>query len=291
MKKAFSLIETIFTLIIMSTIMLTLPILISKSVESIKELKRTSHFQNAKTQVRLTLNKMWDENNVEEYEDTQKYSVLVSTSTDNNNSLLDCTSNYRDGHYEEVNRRKCNTEDLEASVIGLDGTESPQDLNLDDIDDFNNVEQRIIDYDKLKTSTIDAVDDASGNTGDGTVIRNYINKILSEPLTSDSSVTISSLATDYDLTEEIITEIMITLAYLKIDTSIEYIDYLRKEETDTSTNITTITVNPNIVATSETTDIKKITIKVTELKDNNSTIQYHYYSTNIGTDQVLKRLN
>jgi len=223
MRKGATLLELIFMIVVLSIALPILPMIVKKSSESIMEIKQATYFSTGYSVVNSIINKLWDEKNVNDVEISGKYFVLGSAATTNQNSLLDCTNNYRAGHYQEENRRKCTTTGTIVSNIGLDGAESVAANDLDDIDDFDNVTQTL---------------------GNGR---------------------------------------------LQIKSDVDFIDY----KITTAGNVSTI--DASVVNTTATTDIKRVTVTLTDLTNKNTDtrkeIKYYYFATNIGTDIPLIKVN
>lgn len=129
MKKAFSLIELIFTIVIAAMIFTVIPkIIFAINKNDIFALKQNAMF-NAISLLGIMRQLPWDENN------TAQTDILI---TDPANLTFECNSslNYRRiGGFISMNGRTCQ-EQLLASSIGTDSGETHY-IIYDDIDDFN----------------------------------------------------------------------------------------------------------------------------------------------------------
>lgn len=284
MRKGFTIIEVILMMSILAIILPTLPLLVFKSANAIKELKDTQYYAHGYTATMLTANKLWDENNVNDVSLTGKYYVLNSNSLNNQNPNLNCVNNYRNGHYRAKNRRKCSTTGSIVSAIGMDAGESVFARNLDDIDDFNNTSYRLIAEDKVNANLLAEI---TLNAPAGVDPWDWIKQILSEPYNDSSpAADITAIATKYAITEALVTKWFQTLANVKIETSVEFVDY---------SILANVINTEQINTTGDTTDIKRITVRITDLQekeqDVRKVITYYYYATNIGTDIPLVKVN
>jgi type II secretory pathway pseudopilin PulG len=285
MRKGFTIIEVIFMMSILAIILPTLPLLVMKSSDAIKEIKDTEYYSNGFTSTILTINKLWDENNTDDIETSGKYYVLETDATTNDNNLLNCINNYRQGHYQAKNRRKCTTEGKTASTLGLDTGETYTNGEIDDIDDFDVTEYRIIPENKLTPEFETEVSNANTSGEDDWV---WLKQILAEPVDEndiDASVTV--IANKYSITEDLARKWVIIMPTLKVSTVINYIDYKKPSADDIDTSILNNSGNK--------TDIKRVTVILTDLTDKNrdtrKEIRYYYYATNIGTDIPLVKVN
>jgi hypothetical protein len=128
MRKAFSLVELIFTIVIMASIFALLPRIIFATSKSNSFAMRQDAFFEGISLVKFASYMAWDQNN------TQKLDILATSST---NSVFKCddTTDYkRVGSKKSANGRVCK-ESLNASIIGPDAQSNY--LLYDDIDDFN----------------------------------------------------------------------------------------------------------------------------------------------------------
>ncbi len=125
-SRAFTLIEIIFTIVIMAGIFMVIPkiLMIATKNENVA-MKQDAYF-NAISLTKLASSLAWDENN------TESLSTLHTTI-----NHIDCneSTNYlRIGGFLSANGRTCQ-DNLSASVIGSE--EGNDYLFFDDIDDFN----------------------------------------------------------------------------------------------------------------------------------------------------------
>ncbi len=126
MRRAFNLIELIFTIVIMAGIFAVIPKIIFATNKSDSFAMKQDAFFNAVSLTNIASLLAWDEKN------TDSMSILT---TADNHIPCDTTTFLRVGGFLGANSRNCK-EDFSASSIGADG-ESDY-LSYDDIDDFNN---------------------------------------------------------------------------------------------------------------------------------------------------------
>lgn len=325
-KRALTLLESIFMIVVIGLVMPFLPYITHQSNLVIESFNKSTYFTLGYTKAILSSKKLWDENNTNDLATTGKYYVLNTNATSNQNSLLNCTSNYRSGHYQAQNRRKCSTTNLSATTLGVDTPETF--YNFDDVDDFNDtVTYYLFNNTFIKTVRLSDNFDNTYLAGDNiTVTVNF-----TEPITVTGIPTIdidinnvtrqasyvsgsgsNSLVFEYTTVMSdsgkvtlIENSLDATSATLKtassvdidlpfridneIITKVEYINYVFNNGTNT---ITTNVVNTNVT---ETTDVKRITLQITDFKDKNPEFRevytYFYYATNIGTDIPLVKVN
>lgn len=286
-KKGFTIIEVIFMMVVLAIILPTLPLLQFKSSSAIQLLQDTKYYSNGYSQVNLVINKLWDNNNSTDLINTGKYYVLNTDATTNQNDLLNCTDNYRNGNYKAKNRRKCSKNGI-ASAIGTDTGENNINFNFNDIDDFNNLTYRIIPKD-LITPELEAEINTVLPVGETTY--EWLQKILSEPFDETNVAgSIATIVAKYPtLTTNLATKWITILPTTQVQVQVDYIDY------STGVVAGVEEINTNIVNVANTTDIKRVTITVTDLKDKNINTRneytYRYYATNIGTDIPLVKVN
>jgi len=120
MKKAFTLIELIFSMVIIAIAFSVLPKILQLSIKSATTSLKEEALYNAVAYVGLIKSTAWDENN------TKVDDVLLVS---NGNSVYDCntTTGYRKGGMK--GSRNCFHKNY-ASALGSDGN------SLDDMDDF-----------------------------------------------------------------------------------------------------------------------------------------------------------
>jgi len=120
MKKAFTLIELIFSMVIIAIAFSVLPKILQLSMKSATTSLKEEAMFNAVAYVGLIKSTAWDENN------TQVDDILLVS---NGNSAYECnsTSGYREGGM--IGSRNCFNKKI-ASTLGSDGND------VDDMDDF-----------------------------------------------------------------------------------------------------------------------------------------------------------
>jgi prepilin-type N-terminal cleavage/methylation domain-containing protein len=126
MRKAFTLIEMIFTIVIMAGIFMVIPKIVMIAGKNESFAIKQDAYLNAISLTKLASSLAWDEANVHSLD-------ILSTST----APIECnaTSHYiRVGSFLSENARTCK-ENLSASNIGSE--EGSDYLTFDDIDDFN----------------------------------------------------------------------------------------------------------------------------------------------------------
>jgi type II secretory pathway pseudopilin PulG len=120
--KAFTLIELIFSIVIIGITFMTIPQIIAVSTNSISLTYESKGLYNAIAQMQLVLSRAWDQNS-----ETANYDVL-ETGT----GVLTCTGPERNGFYTDDGfHRKCDDTFTTATAIGM------EDAFLDDIDDYD----------------------------------------------------------------------------------------------------------------------------------------------------------
>jgi len=128
LKKALTIIELIFTVVILSVVFTLIPKIIGISTKTLKKTADNEAVFNMMAKMSDIIFKEWDENNTDSDE------ILVVNNPAKN--LLDCnsTSGYRIGGFR--GSRNCQ-DDINISHIGADANEPP----YDDIDDYNGLEE------------------------------------------------------------------------------------------------------------------------------------------------------
>jgi len=126
MRRAFNLIELIFTIVIMAGIFAVIPKIVFATNKSDSFAMKQDALFSAVSLTNIASALAWDENN------TESLSILA---TANNSIPCDTTTFLRVGGFLGANTRNCK-ESFSASAIGSDG-ESDY-LSYNDIDDFNN---------------------------------------------------------------------------------------------------------------------------------------------------------
>lgn len=126
MKRAFTLIELIFTIVIMAGIFAVIPKILSATSRSDTFVLKQDALLSAYSLTSLASHLAWDENN------TDSLSILATT-----DNIIECntTTQKRKGGFLGHNSRTCK-DILSASAIGADSGETSY-LVYDDIDDFN----------------------------------------------------------------------------------------------------------------------------------------------------------
>ena len=128
MKKALTIIELIFTVVILALLFTVIPKIIFVSNKSIETSLTEEAIFNMMAKMSDIVFKEWDENN------TQTDEILVVNQTPQ--SVIDCDKDtgYRIGGFK--GSRNCKS-DINISYIGPDSDEPP----YDDIDDYNGSEE------------------------------------------------------------------------------------------------------------------------------------------------------
>lgn len=125
-SKAFTLIEIIFTIIIMAGIFMVIPKIIMAATKNESFAAKQDAFFNAASLIKTASSLAWDENNTENL-------GILKTALNN----IECNSStdfIRIGSFLSANARTCK-DNLQASAIQSE--EGSDYLNFDDIDDFN----------------------------------------------------------------------------------------------------------------------------------------------------------
>lgn len=152
MRPAIAMLELIFAIVIMGIILMSAPQLISTAAKSGYVAIQQEAINEAASQANMIMGFHWDENDVsDEYIDP----ILIVS---NGHSDLDenGATGRRQGTPKESYRafvRSDGVDDLNASSLGTDGTESGKD----DIDDFTGVTHLI----EIETSVADTVEKAT----------------------------------------------------------------------------------------------------------------------------------
>ncbi len=128
MRKALTIIELIFTVVVLALLFTVIPRIIFVSNQSIQTSATEEAVFNMMAKMSDIVYKEWDENN------TQTDEILAVNNPPEN--ILDCnsTSGYRIGGFR--GSRNCK-DDINISHIGADENEPP----YDDIDDYNNLKE------------------------------------------------------------------------------------------------------------------------------------------------------
>ena len=134
MKRSFSLIELIFTIVIIALVFTTIPKIIYSTNESFKfTLKEDGIFNMMAKMLDISFRE-WDEN------DTNSYDILLT----GNSNVLECNSSANPairigGFYSGYAYSRLCKHNLYISKIGTDSGETSED-DYDDVDDFNGTE-------------------------------------------------------------------------------------------------------------------------------------------------------
>ena len=131
-RSAFSVVEMIVTMTIISLSFAVLPQIMEISSKSVESTKQSEGFYHGVAKAKIILAKAWDENVVDDFETKGFYGVLET-----NETSLACP---RAGHYSGDGRRKCSSGLAASATIGQDGGD------FDDIDDFNGEQDNGIEF-------------------------------------------------------------------------------------------------------------------------------------------------
>lgn len=212
MRKAATLIELLFAIIIISIALMSVPVVIAQAVKTDEFSLNQEALLAGATKMGNILTHAWDENGTQE--DISAAKVLVVSNGDSElEQYPDKNSSTRIGHFKTDKRRKFwetnSSVFLEASPIGRE--ESGSDPN-DDIDDFNGETAQLNvsvsnDYDyiknfQMKTNVYYVDDSADYNTTTGTLTFGF--KTTSEPNPTNIKM-IETTIIDKDTNEPIAT--------------------------------------------------------------------------------------
>lgn len=160
MRKAIAMIELIFAIVIMGIILMSAPMLISQASSSGYVAIKQEAINEAAAQVNLILGHYWDENNVDETED----SIILQTAGDaglNENNATGTLTGRRAGTPDTSFRTFLTSTGLRstATAVGRDAGET-DDGDNDDMDDFTGSTtlteiQASPDANYIETTTID----------------------------------------------------------------------------------------------------------------------------------------
>ena len=134
MKKSFTLIELIFTIVIIAFIFTTIPKIIYATNEGFKFTLKEDGIFNMMTKIMDISFKDWDEN------DTNSTDILLAQ----HQNVLECNSSANPpirigGFYSGDEYSRICKNDLNMSHIGPD-TDEDSEADYDDVDDFNGTE-------------------------------------------------------------------------------------------------------------------------------------------------------
>ena len=135
MKKSFSLIELIFTIVIIALIFTTIPKIIYSTNQSFKFTLKEDGIFNMMAKVMDISFREWDEN------DTTSYDILLT----GNDNVLECNANANPairigGFYSGYAYSRICPHHLYVSHIGTDSGETSEE-DYDDVDDYNGTEE------------------------------------------------------------------------------------------------------------------------------------------------------
>lgn len=135
MKRGFSLIEIVFSIVIIGLAFTAIPAIIGILNENTKNMLASSSFYHAFAKAKMITNKPFDENNIKDFETSNIYYIL---DTDENN--FDCNiDGFRVGQYEGQYKRMCYPNQI-AGMIGKEGSE------FNDIDDFDGLNEVVSNF-------------------------------------------------------------------------------------------------------------------------------------------------
>ena len=130
MRTAFTLIELIFTIVIMAGIFMVIPKILMIASKNNSFAMKQDAYLNAISLTKLASSLAWDEHNTE--------SISILQTTHNNVDCNSSTHYIRRGSFLAANGRTCH-DSLFASAIGHDAGEDDYQI-YDDIDDFNDTQ-------------------------------------------------------------------------------------------------------------------------------------------------------
>ncbi len=171
MRSAMSLIELVFTIVIMGIAVMSLPLILTQVQRNDTFAMQQEAILAAKAKIGNILTYEWDQNS---YDLTASRSFVLATVSPDTELDCNATTLRRLGHVNADSRRKCSTTGASASAtIGADAGDGG---NLTDIDDFNGTSNPLtvtagenagtLDYIfnlKLSTSITYAADSATYN--------------------------------------------------------------------------------------------------------------------------------
>lgn len=144
-KGAFTLIELLFSIVVMGLILLSLPPLFSTTSQNINEILKAQAVNLAYTRNQNVLTYFWDENSFDENDNNTTY--ILDTSGDNELARFPATSDYRKTAIRNgklVHRKFFPYSSARSATsppsLGSDSGENTQ-YQYDDIDDFHNFRQ------------------------------------------------------------------------------------------------------------------------------------------------------
>ena len=144
-KKAFSLIELIFAIVVMGITVVSLPVVMNSNDKGLSATVTQEAIFGASAELNMILSYRWDENSLD---DTINSNVLteVINPGDCNNTNTSSRFRLRPGHIEQPLHRRC-LENLTTTISTLGA-----DADLDDVDDINTTAKSIFINDPTTTA-------------------------------------------------------------------------------------------------------------------------------------------
>jgi Tfp pilus assembly protein PilV len=128
MRRAISLIELVFAIVIMGIAVMSLPLILTQVERSNEFSLQQEAILAAKTKIGDILSYEWDQNS---YDATTQRALVVATASDANGDLnCSATTHARVGNVLSDYRRKCTTTAATTAANFVDA-------NINDVDDFN----------------------------------------------------------------------------------------------------------------------------------------------------------
>lgn len=231
MKRSFSLIELIITIVIMGLAFVAIPAIIQNSITTTSAINKSSGIYHGVAKMQIVKSKLWDHNNKQNFDQIGYYNALDITEGNGSINYITCNNNIsspdygkRSGHFHGENRRKCS--------MGIGGTPS---INFGASGSFYTLMQDIDDY------------------------NNDINYIFGSESATDSIYT--------------------------LNTKVQYVNFIAP------TNVNIVNVQTKPANQADITNIKEITVTVTQEPNNEKIASYKYYATNIGLFRPLIKNN
>lgn len=131
MRSAMSLIELVFTIVIMGIAVMSLPLILTQVQRNDAFAMQQEAILAAKAKLGNILTYEWDHNS---YDSTASRSFVLATSSPDTELNCNGTTFRRLGHVNADSRRKCSATGASASAIGADAGDGG---NFTDIDDFD----------------------------------------------------------------------------------------------------------------------------------------------------------
>lgn len=128
MRKSFSLLEIIFSIIIIGVAFSGIPAIMAVTSQSTQNMLQSSGFYHALAKMKIVTNKPWDENNTVDFTNANIYYILDTT--ENAYDCVNSDGRLRSGQFEGQYRRMCYP-GKNATPIAREGA------LYNDIDDFN----------------------------------------------------------------------------------------------------------------------------------------------------------